>query len=450
MAVERGRAESPEAGAIWRPSVPAGLAVAAAWCWRILLVAATFLALVTLFGRLYLVVLPVFFSLLLTALLHPLVHLLRRLGLPRALATWGTLLVAFLVLSAVGYFVTQQASADYTKIVGQVDALASELRGDLQHLPGTNSIQLQNLQNRAISALQQHTQVVATGVLNAGALAGEVITGLIIMFFVTFFFLDEGDRMWAWTVRLFPRGVQPSIRGAGYRAWHVLSAWIVGTAFIALFHGVVIGTVLFLLGVRLAVPLAVMVFIGSFIPIIGALLFGGLAVLVTLITHGLLPAIILLAVLLVENQIEAHLLQPFVVGRAVRLHPVAIVLTLTGGGLLGGIFGAILAIPIVASAHAAVKYLTGVEDVHGHPHDVDDDRMRPEPPPEYAPLPFYSERRASTRPARRRARRAGVRGTPPPRPPWRRPSRRSRGGEPPGPASKVDSSRTSSTDGGGQ
>ena len=427
MAVERGRDVSPEAGVAWRPSVPAGLAVAAAWCWRILLVAATFLALVTLFGRLYLVVLPVFFSLLLTALLHPLVHVLRRLRLPRALATWGTLLVAFLVLSAVGYFVTQQASADYTKLVGQVDSLASELRGDLQHLPGANNVQLQNLQNRAISALQQHTQVVATGLLSAGAVLGEVITGLIIMFFVTFFFLEEGDRMWAWTVRLLPSVVQPSIRGAGYRAWHVLSGWVVGTALIALFHGVVIGTVLFLLGVPLAVPLAVMVFIGSFIPIIGALIFGGLAVLVTLVTQGLLPAVILLAVLLLENQVEAHLLQPFVVGRAVRLHPVAIVLTLAGGGLLGGIFGAILGIPIVASAHAAVKYLTGVEDVHGHPLDADDDRMRPVPPPEYAPLPFYAERRTPMPPARRRGRRACVSGASLRRPPRRRPSRRSRG-----------------------
>jgi predicted PurR-regulated permease PerM len=390
MAVQQGRHQTPRAGTMTQPAVPAGLAITAAWCWRILIVAATFLALVLLFHKLYLVVLPVSFSFMLAALLHPLVLLLRRWGLPRPVATWGTLVIAFLVLSGIGWFVVQQASADYDRLVSQVDDVIGELRGYIQKLPGTNPIQLQDLQDRALNTLKSHTQTVASGLLTASTVAGEALTGLILTFFVTFFFLDEGDRMWSWTVRLFPHDVQPSIRGAGYRAWHVLSGWIVGTAIIAAFHGVVIGTVLFLLGVPLAAPLAVMVFIGSFIPIVGAVLFGGLAVLVTLIAQGPISAIVLLGVLLVENQIEAHLLQPFIVGRAVRLHPVAIVVALTGGGLLGGIFGAILAIPIVASVHAAVKYLTGVEDVRGRPRRLDDDRMKPEPPPEYAPLPIYA------------------------------------------------------------
>ena len=390
MAVQQGRHETPRPGTMTQPSVPAGLAVAAAWCWRILIVAVTFLALMLLFHRLYLVVLPVSFSFLLAALLHPLVLLLRKWGLPRPLATWGTLIITFLVLSAIGWFVVQQASADYDRLVNQVDDVIRQLRGYIERIPGTNHIQLQDLQDRVLNALKSHTQTVASGLLTAGTVVGEAITGLIVTFFVTFFFLDDGDRMWSWTVRLFPHDVQPSVRGAGYRAWHVLSGWIVGTAIIAAFHGVVIGTVLFLLGVPLAFPLAVMVFLGSFIPIVGAVLFGGLAVLVTLVAQGPISAFILLAVLLVENQVEAHLLQPFVVGRAVRLHPVAIVIALTGGGLLGGIFGAILAIPVVACAHAAVKYLTGVEDVRGRPRRLDDDRMKPEPPPDYAPLPLYA------------------------------------------------------------
>jgi predicted PurR-regulated permease PerM len=348
------------------------------------------LAVVLLFHRLYLVVLPVAFSMLLAALLHPLVLLLRRVGFPRPLATWGTLIITFLVLTAIGFFVVQRASSDYQQLVSQVDDVAGQLRHYVQKIPGSNNLQLQDLQNRLLTTFKSHTSAVASGLLTAGTVLGEALTGLIVTFFVTFFFLDEGDRMWSWIVRLFPVDVQPSIRGAGYRAWHVLSGWVVGTAIIAAFHGVVIGTVLFLLGVPLAVPLAVMVFLGSFIPIIGAVLFGGLAVLVTLVAQGPIAAVVLLAVLLVENQIEAHLLQPFIVGRAVRLHPVTIVVALTGGGLLAGIFGAILAIPIVASVHAAVKYLTGVEDVHGRPRRMDDDRMRPEAPPEYAPLPIYA------------------------------------------------------------
>jgi predicted PurR-regulated permease PerM len=390
MAVQQGRHETPRPGTMTGPPVPAGLAVTAAWCWRILIVATTFLALVLLFHRLYLVVLPVAFSFLLAALLHPLVLLLRGWGFPRPLATWGTLIIAFLVLGAIGWFVVQQASGQYQQLVNQVDDVIGRLRDYIQRIPGTNDIQLQDLQDRVLNEFKSHTRTVASGLLTAGTVLGEAVTGLIVTFFVTFFFLDDGDRMWSWTVRLFPHDVQPSIRGAGYRAWHVLSGWIVGTAIIAAFHGVVIGTVLFLLGVPLAGPLAVMVFLGSFIPIVGAVLFGGLAVLVTLVAQGPIAAVVLLGVLLVENQIEAHLLQPFVVGRAVRLHPVAIVVALTGGGLLAGIFGAILAIPLVASAHAAVKYLTGVEDVRGRPRRLDDDRMRPEPPPDYAPLPMYA------------------------------------------------------------
>ena len=390
MAVQQGRHETPRPGTMTGPAVPAGLAITAAWCWRILIVAVTFLALVLLFHQLYLVVLPVSFSFMLAALLHPLVLLQRQWGFPRPVATWGTLIIAFLVLSAIGWFVVQQASADYDRLVSQVDDVFGELRGYIERIPGTNHLQLQDLQGRLLNAFKAHTQAVASGLLTAGTVLGEAVTGLIVTFFVTFFFLDDGDRMWSWTVRLFPHDVQPSVRGAGYRAWHVLSGWIVGTAIIAAFHGVVIGTVLFLLGVPLAFPLAVMVFLGSFIPIVGAVLFGGLAVLVTLLALGPISAVILLAVLLVENQVEAHLLQPFIVGRAVRLHPVAIVVALTGGGLLGGVFGAILAIPIVASAHAAVKYLTGVEDVRGRPRRLDDDRMKPEPPPDYAPLPIYA------------------------------------------------------------
>lgn len=229
-----------------------------------------------------------------------------------------------------------------------------------------------------------------SGVVSFGTVLGELLTGLIVTLFVTFYFLQEGDRIWSRVVRLFPQNVQPSIRGAGYRSWHVVSGWVVGTALIALFHGVIVGLTLFFLGVPLAVALAVLVFIGSFIPIIGSFVFGGLAVLVTLVSQGLVPALVVLAVLLIDTQIEAHLLQPFIAGRAVQLHPVAIVLALTAGGLIGGIAGAIIIIPIVAAIHAAVKYLTGVEDLHGNPRRVDADRMAPEPPPEYAPLPLYT------------------------------------------------------------
>ncbi|MEO7058416.1 MAG: AI-2E family transporter [Lapillicoccus sp.] len=377
-------------------AAPRSLVIAAAWCWRILVVASTVLALLLLGARLYLPVLPFFFALLLAALLHPLLAQMRRLRLPRALATWATIVTALVVLGGVGWFVWTRATSNYAQLIQQVDSLSTQLSGYLSRVPGVDTLQLAQLQQRATSWLQQHTNTVISGALSFGTVIEKLLTGVLVTLFLTFYFLQEGDRIWNWVVRLFPQNVQPSIRGAGYRSWHVLSGWVVGTALIALFHGVVIGVSLVLLGVPLAVALGVLVFIGSFIPIIGSLLFGGLAVLVTLISEGVAPAVVVVVILLIDSQIEGHVLQPLVVGRAVQLHPVAVVLALTAGGLVGGIVGAIITIPIVASLHAAVKYLTGVEDLHGHPRRVNADRMAPEPPPLYAPLPLYTSPLAAT------------------------------------------------------
>lgn len=387
--------EHPRSTVLTRAAAPASLTIAAAWCWRILVVVSTVLALLLLAARLYLPVLPFFFALLLAALLHPLLAGMRRLRLPRALATWATIAIAVVVLGGVGWFVWTRATSSYAQLTGQVDSLSTQLGGYLSRVPGVDTVQLAQLHQRAISWMQQHTNTLISGALSFGTVIEKLLTGLLVTLFLTFYFLQEGDRIWSWVVRLFPQGVQPSIRGAGYRSWHVLSGWVVGTALIALFHGVVVGCSLVLLGVPLAVALGVLVFIGSFIPIIGSLLFGGLAVLVTLVSRGVAPALVVVVILLIDSQIEGHLLQPLVVGRAVQLHPVAIVLALTAGGLVGGIFGAIITIPIVASIHAAVKYLTGVEDLHGHPRRVDADRMAPEPPPDYAPLPLYASPLAS-------------------------------------------------------
>ena len=160
----------------------------------------------------------------------------------------------------------------------------------------------------------------------------------------------------------------------------MLSGWITGTAVIATIHAVVIGLTLWLLGTPLVAVLAVLVFIGSFIPIVGAFVFGGFACLVTLVTVGLRGALILLGVLIIEDLLEGHVYQPLIMGRTVKLHPVAILLAIAAGSVLDGVVGAIVAIPLAGSISAAVKYLRGIEDVHGNPLS-DVDRMEPEPPP---------------------------------------------------------------------
>jgi putative heme transporter len=161
--------------------------------------------------------------------------------------------------------------------------------------------------------------------------------------------------MWAWLVHRLSRRSQQVVGGAAQAAFWRLSGWVRGTLVIALFHSVVVVVVLLALRVPLVAPLAVLVFLGSFIPLVGALLGGALAVLVTFATQGPVPALVLVAVLLVDNQVEAHVLQPFLVGRYVRLHPFVVALAIPTGAILAGLPGTLLAVPVTAALHAVLQ-----------------------------------------------------------------------------------------------
>jgi predicted PurR-regulated permease PerM len=214
--------------------------------------------------------------------------------------------------------------------------------------------------------VQAHGSVVLTGAFAAGHVLMEAVTGALLTVFVTLFLLIDGDRIWNWLLHLVPARAQPGANGAGHRAWHVLSGWVLGTAVISLIHAVVIGTAMELVGTPLVLVLTVLVFIGSFIPIIGTFLIGGCTVLITLVTVGLQPGLILLGVLVMENMLEGHVYQPFIMGRSVSLHPIAVVLAVACGGLLDGLVGAIVAVPLAGSVSAAAKYLRGIEDINGN------------------------------------------------------------------------------------
>jgi putative heme transporter len=362
-----------------RAQVPPALALAAAWSWRLLVVGAVVVFVVTWIGqRLTVVWVPIVLSLLLSALLkRPALWLRRRL--PRWLAALLVLIGALLVVAGVGYLISRRVAGQSQQLVNQAQDVLNQLEDRVRTLPGIGAGGGSVVQ-KISDYVQAHKATIASGAFTAGTYAVEFVTGLLLTFFLTLFWLMDGDRIWAWLVRLLPRRAQPASNGAGHAAFRVLSGWITGTAIIALIHGVVIGLTLWLLGTPLVIVLAVLVFIGSFIPIIGAFVFGGFAVLVTLVTQGLVAAAILLAVLVLENLLEGHVYQPLIMGRTVRLHPVAILLGLAVGGLIAGIMGAIIAIPLIGAIHAAVKYLTGVEDVDGNALR-DEDRMRPEPPP---------------------------------------------------------------------
>jgi predicted PurR-regulated permease PerM len=200
---------------------------------------------------------------------------------------------------------------------------------------------------------------VAGTVLSGGKVVLEILAGVVLCLFVTFFLLKDGDRIWAWLSSFFRPEPRRRVRGAGNAAWQVLTGYVRGTVAIAAIHAVVIGTTLWVMKVPLLAPLVILVFLAAFVPLIGILVAGTLAVAVTLGTRGWLAAVVLVAIFIAENQLEGHLLQPLVVGRILRLHPLAVILVLAVGGLVGGIAGAVVAVPTAAALTRAAPYLRG-------------------------------------------------------------------------------------------
>ena len=291
------------------------------------------------------------------ALIHPVADLLRR-HLPGPAAAGLTLVLAVAVMGGIGYAVglrfIQQLPTLSGQLVDTVDRLRNTLRG-----VGLGAAHLDQLQSAVTGWIEGHrTDLLAYLTTGAGYLF-EFLTFVVLTLFVTFFLLYDGGRIWHWLLGPLPHDAAGRADRAGRAAWQALTAYVHGTATIAVVHTVVIGGVLFLLSVPLVIPLAVLVFLGSFIPLVGALVAGGLSVLVTLGTQGWVPALIMLGVLLVEDQLEAHLLQPLIVGRYVRLHPLAIGLALAVGSILAGVVGALVAVPVAAIVYRAAPLLAG-------------------------------------------------------------------------------------------
>jgi predicted PurR-regulated permease PerM len=352
-------------GVGWAPAagpsqVPAWLQLAAGWAWRLLVLGIVIYLAFRVASALRLVVLPSVAALLLTALLRPLASRLRRAGLPALAATWCTVLVVVAVLAGAGALAATQTSADYQALVRELGNTAQDLERSLAGPPfHLHQASLQQLANRLLAYLKHHQSAVAGTVLSGGRIFLEFLAGLVLTIFVTFFLLKDGDRIWAWlTGFLAPEGRRRA-RGAGAAAWQALTYYVRGTIAVAAIHAVVIGLTLWVLGVPLLAPLVILVFLAAFVPLVGILVVGALAVAVTLGTRGWLAALILVAVFILENQLESHLLQPLVVGRMVRLHPLAIILVLAVGAAIAGIAGAVVAVPITAAVVRAGPYLRG-------------------------------------------------------------------------------------------
>ncbi len=348
------------------PGVPGWLQQAAGWSWRLLVVGVVVYLLFRMASTLRVVVLPFVAALLLTALLQPLTRRLRRAGLPALAATWCTVLVAVSVLAGAAALAATQTSADYQTLVRELGNTVHDLQRWLAGPPfHFRQSSLEQLSNRVLTFLKQHQSAVAGTVLSGGKIFLEILAGLVLMLFVTFFLLKDGDRIWAWLVGFLSPEGRRRAQGAGAAAWQALTYYVRGTIAVAAIHAVVIGFALWVMGVPLLVPLIILVFLAAFVPVVGILVAGALAVAVTLGTRGWVAALVLVAIFILENQLESHLLQPLVVGRMVRLHPLAIILVLAVGAATAGIAGAVVAVPITAALVRAGPYLRGRDG--GHP-----------------------------------------------------------------------------------
>jgi predicted PurR-regulated permease PerM len=340
------------------PPVPGFLQRAAAWSWRLLVIGLLIYVAFRVASALSLVVLPCIAALLLAALLQPLTGRLRRTGMPPLAATWCTILAAGVVLAGCITLATNRVSADYPTLVAQVKHTAHEVQASLAGPPfHLSSARLAQYSNQFVHFLSQHKSLIAGTVVTGGKIAVELVTGLILTFFVTFFLLKDGERIWTWLVKRLSPEARWRADNAGGAAWSALVNYMRGTTAIAAIHAVVIGLALWILGVPLLVPLIILVFLAAYVPLVGILVAGALAFLVTLGTKGWIAALILLAVFVVEGQVEGHLLQPLVMGRIVRLHPLAIILVLAVGGIVAGIAGAIVAVPAAAAICYAWPHL---------------------------------------------------------------------------------------------
>jgi predicted PurR-regulated permease PerM len=344
-------------------SVPRWLQTSAAWSWRLLLLAAALYVAARVAALLYIVVVPCAAAILLTALLQPLTARLRRRGMSPLAATWCTLLLAIVLLGGAGWLVTTRVQADYPSLVTQFKHTTTQVQAWLAGPPfHLHTGSLQQLSNDVVKYLSQHKSAVEGTVVTGSRIVVELLAGVVLCFFVSFFLIKDGERIWQWLTSRFQPERRRRAGLAGAAAWQAVVYYVRGTVAVAAIHAVVIGITLTIIGAPLVAPLALFMFLAAFVPLLGVLVAGAVALLVVLATKGWIAAIIVLIVMVVMNQLEGHLLQPQVVGKMVRLHPLAVILVLAVGGVVAGIAGAVVAVPITAAITRAARAL---RDDHG-------------------------------------------------------------------------------------
>ncbi len=354
---------------------------AAAWSWRLLVILGALAVVLYLVGKLQLVLTPVAIALLLAGLLQPIAAWLRGRGVPRSLAAAIVLLGGIATVAGILTLVVNAISNGFGDLSDSVTSGIDEIRDWLVDGPlNLSQAQIDEAIESAENALVDNRETLTAGAVATATTVTELLTGFLLMLFALFFFLRDGRQIWLWLVGLLPRTAREDIDGAGLNAWKTLISYVRATGLVAFVDAVGIGIGIAILGVPLALPLAALVFLGAFIPLIGSFLSGLIAVLVALVSNGPITALLTLGVVVLIMQLEGHLLQPLLLGRAVRVHPLAVILAIAAGLLVAGIVGALVAVPLVACVNVAAIYLVqGRYGVTPAPvaSDIDPDPPRP-------------------------------------------------------------------------
>jgi len=363
--------------------------VAAAWTWRLLVLGVALYVLGKMFIRIELVVVSFVLALFLTAILHPLERFFNRLvPRPASLSAALALLVGIAALGGIGWFVVWQITDHSSELGDQISSFVDRTRNWLQTGPlHLKSADLDKLADNITNAVKDHQSQLISGAIQTVRTVVEALAAFLLILLSTFFLLRDGDQIWSWVVRLFPHKAHERLDRAGRVGWRTFGGYMRGQLLIALFHGIAVTIVLIVVNVPLAAALGVLIFLGSFIPLVGLTVAGALCTAVALLEHGVGAAVVVAVAIMVLVQVESHLLQPYIMSRSVEVHPLAIALTVITGTTLAGIPGALLSVPFVAFLNSTVRALREepVDQPDGADSPVDEGGEIDEaPPPESA------------------------------------------------------------------
>jgi putative heme transporter len=353
------RAQAPDKGATdgWSELLGHPLIRGGFYAWALIGLLAVAVAVLFAVAQLRLVIVPILLALFPAALLVPVTGWLRRRGMAPALAALAVLVGGLGLLVLVGQFIVARVIDEWPELQDSIRQGWEDLQAFLETGPlGIDPTwireSIETLQDRLVQA-----DIIRTGVLGVATAVAEIVAMLVLLLVILFFYLKDGERIARWLRDLFPRRSRGAVQEMGTRAWTTIAAYIRGQLLVALVDGVFIGIGLAILQVRLALPLGVLVFFGGLFPIVGAVVTGALAVLVALADRGPLIALVALAIVVGVQQLESNILAPMVLGKATELHPLGVLTSLTAGGILLGVLGAFIAVPIAASLVRAVGYV---------------------------------------------------------------------------------------------